>query len=52
VALNYTTDELRLSLPRVGGGRMLVSTRPGREGETLEQMVRLHENEGCLLELD
>ncbi len=50
-ALNYRADELRLSLGDTGGGRILVSTRPEREGQILQGSLRLHEYEGCLLEL-
>ncbi len=54
VALNYSTRPLVVNLSAAGAGetgRVLLSTRPGREGQEGRSRLDLAPLEGCLLEL-
>jgi alpha-glucosidase len=47
VALNFSSEERTLALPRFGTAEILVSTHLDREGTT--DLARLRANEGCMV---
>ena len=51
VALNFSGEEQKLSLPGMGSGRIILSTDLDREGEVSLADLRLRPNEGCIIEL-
>ena len=51
VALNFSGEEQKLSLPGMGSGRIILSTDVDREGEVSLADLRLRPNEGCIIEL-
>ena len=51
VALNFSAQEQKLSLPELGKGRIVLSTALDREGDVNLVDFNLRENEGCIIEL-
>ena len=51
VALNFSDQELNLSLPELRRGRIVLSTTLDREGEVNLADFNLRANEGCIIEL-
>nr|NIO69524.1 DUF3459 domain-containing protein [Anaerolineae bacterium] len=51
VALNFSDDEHRLSLPDLGAGQLLISTHLDCEGTIDLAALHLRGHEGCLVEL-
>ncbi|HEX8912630.1 MAG TPA: hypothetical protein VF796_09760, partial [Humisphaera sp.] len=43
---------VRSTLPPLGGGRVVLGTHPGREGEQVEGVVTVQGDEGVIVELD
>ena len=51
VALNFSSQDQKLSLPGLGTGRIALSTNLDREGEVNLSDFNLRANEGCIVEL-
>ncbi len=51
VALNFSADEQRLSLPDLGSGRLVISTHLDREGTIDLAALHLRGHEGVIVEL-
>jgi alpha-glucosidase len=50
VVRNLGTARFRIRSPRLGG-RIIVSSRRNRQGETIRDAFELHEDEGLVIEL-
>ena len=51
VALNFSGEDQKLSLPQFGTGRVILSTRMDRDDEVNLGDFTLRGNEGCIIEL-
>ena len=51
VALNFSGQDQKLSLPESGTGRIILSTNSDREAEVNLADFNLRANEGCIIEL-
>ena len=51
VALNFSGEDQKLSLPQFGTGRVILSTRMDRDDEVNLGDFTLRANEGCIIEL-
>jgi alpha-glucosidase len=51
VALNFTADQRRLSVPGAGAGRVIISTHMDREEEVSLSDLQLRSDEGIIVEL-
>ncbi len=51
VALNFSAQEQKLSLPKIGTGRVILSTMLDREEEVNLSGFTLRSNEGCIIAL-
>lgn len=51
VALNFSDDEHRLSLPDLGVGQLVISTHLDREGTVDLAALHLREHEGAIVDL-
>ncbi len=51
VALNFSAHDKKLSLPKLGTGKIVLSTDLDREGEVDLADFELRANEGCIIEL-
>jgi alpha-glucosidase len=51
VVLNLSAEPASLALPEAAGGRIALSTRPGRDGQLTGGSIDLNADEGVILEL-
>lgn len=51
IALNFSAQDQRLSLPGLGSGRIAISTKLDHDGEVNLTDFTLRANEGCIIEL-
>jgi glycosidase len=51
VALNFSAHDQKLSLPKLGTGKILLSTALDREGVENLADFNLRANEGCIIEV-
>jgi alpha-glucosidase len=52
IALNFSSNEQQVHLPKLGSGRILLSTHLDREESLDLASLRLRGNEGCIIEVE
>ena len=52
IALNFSRQDQKLSLPGLGNGRIALSTSMDRDGEANLADFTLLANEGCIIEVE